>query len=244
MSDDSHPVLTTVGLAAVALGVLMVVQPSVAAGIGVGYAAALVVGLLALVQGVRVAIARRASEIRGAETPDVEAVEAMPTPGHEFDHAVARLGSGPRRVVIRERTDLRERLEDAAITAVADSENCSREEAVERIESGRWTDDPHAASLLGGDDVASPPLFDWVKVATSGESTFQYRARRTADAVARVAGVTPDESEGEGDGESGAEPSVEPDEDGDDLDSQTATDTDDRESAADRGRADERRAEA
>jgi hypothetical protein len=220
MSDDSHPILTTVGLAAVALGVLMVVEPSLAAAIGVDYAAVIVVALLALVQGFRVARARQASDIQSAETPDVETVETMPTPGDDFDRTVAQLGSGPRRVRIRERANLRETLEDAAITAVADRENCSREEAVERVEQGTWTDDRHAASLLGKSGAPSPPIIERMKVAASAESTFQYRIRRTADAVARVAGVTPDEAdenEENGEGEAETENGGTDDETPDDL---------------------------
>ncbi|WP_115865421.1 DUF308 domain-containing protein [Halorussus litoreus] len=193
--NDDHPVLTTVGIAAVALGVLMVVQPGLAATIGVDYAAVLLIGVIALVQGLRVARARQRSEIRSAETPDVETVETMPTPGDEFDETVASLRSGPRRVLIRERADLRETLEDAAITAVADRENCSREAAGELIEDGSWTDDVHAAALLGGSAAPSPPLFDRLKLAASAQSSFQFRVRRTADAVARAADVVADEDD-------------------------------------------------
>ena len=195
MSDDDHPVLTTVGVATVALGVLMVLQPGLAAAIGVDYAAVLLVGLIALVQAVRVARSRQDSEVRGAETADVETVESMPTPGEEFDRTVATLRSGPRRQLIRDRADLREEVAAAAVTAVADRENCSPEEAEERIEAGTWTDDPHAAAFLGGADAERPPLFDRLKLAASPETRFQHRVGRAADAVARTAGVTDPETE-------------------------------------------------
>ncbi|WP_135851997.1 DUF7269 family protein [Halorussus salinus] len=189
--QNSHPILTTIGVVAVTVGLLMLFVPGFAAAIGTGYAAVTVVGLLALMQALRVGRSRMATELDAAETDDVETVEAMPTPGDEFDRAVAELRSGPRRNLIRERADLRETLETAALTAVADRENCSREEARQRVEAGTWTDDPHAAALLGGDDAPSPPLFDRLKIAASTESPFQYRIRRTADAVARKAGVEP-----------------------------------------------------
>ncbi|WP_135828537.1 DUF7269 family protein [Halorussus halobius] len=187
--DGGHPLLTTVGVAAVAVGVLFVVQPGLAAAVGVDYAAALLVGLIALVQAARTVQARRASDVRGAETPDVEAVETVPTPGDEFDETVADLRSGPRRVLVRERADLHDRIEEAAVTAVAERENCSREAARERVADGTWTDDIHAAAFLGGDDAPNVPLVDRLKLAASAESTFQLRLRRTADAVARTAGV-------------------------------------------------------
>jgi len=193
MTDrDDHPILTVLGVVAVALGLLMAVQPRLASAVGTGYAAVTVVGLLALVQGIRVARSRQATDLQAAETPDVETVESMPTPGDEFDEMVAQLRSGPRRVLIRERADLRDALEEAALTAVADRENCSREQAAEALDAGTWTDDVHAAAFLGGADAPSPPLLDRVKIAASGESPFQLQIRRTADAVARTAGIAAD----------------------------------------------------
>ena len=190
MSDDrDHPLLTLVGLAAVTLGVLMVVQPGLAAAVGTDYTAVTVVAFLAVVQALRVARARKATEVRSAETPDVESVEAMPTPGDDFDREVAALRSGPRRTMIHKRADLHEALKATAITAVANRENCSREAARERIEAGTWTDDVYAASFLGGTEAPNPPLLARVKVAASGLSAHQFHIRRSADAVARVAGV-------------------------------------------------------
>lgn len=198
MSDDSHPILTLVGLVAVGVGVLMVIRPGLAATIGTDYAAVTVVGLLALAQGLRVARARKAAELRAAETPDVETVETMPTPGDSFDRQVAELRSGPRRSVIRKRANLRETLEAAAVTAVADRENCTRERARERIEAGTWTDDVHAAAFLGGTEAPTPPLLDRVKIAASTESAHQFRVRRTADAIAQVAGIADEGGTDEG----------------------------------------------
>lgn len=194
MSDD-HPILTAVGVVAVAIGVLAILQPGLAAAIGTSYGAVTIIGLLALVQGIRIARARQASELRGAETPDVETVETMPTPGDEFDREVVELRSGPRRSIIRKRVDFMEELEKAAVTAVADRENCSRDRARERVEAGTWTDDVHAAAFLGGAEAPNPPLLDRVLVAARSESPFQFRIRRTADAIARVAGVTEDGDE-------------------------------------------------
>jgi hypothetical protein len=205
MTDDSsHPILTAIGVVAVAVGLLLTFVPGFAAAIGTGYAAVTLVGLLALVQAVRVARSRTATELHAAETDDVETVEAMPTPGDEFDRTVAELRSGPRRVLIRERADLRETLESAALTGVADRENCSREEARERVDAGAWTDDPHAATFLGGPDAPSPPLTDRLRIAASAQSPFQYRIRRTADAAARKAGVEPGDESGSGAGDDGS----------------------------------------
>ena len=184
--EDDHPVLSAVGIAAAGMGVLMVVDPSFAALVGTGYAAVTMVGLLALVQGYRVVRSRRASDVIGAETPDVETVPTVPTPGEEFDELLASLRSGPRRKTIRQRSELQETLEELALTTVAHRENCSREAAAEYLRDGTWTGDPHAAAFFGGSDVSRPPLVDRLKLAASTESRFQHRARRTADAIARL----------------------------------------------------------
>jgi hypothetical protein len=199
-NQNDHPILTAAGIVAVAVGLLFVFRPRLASAIGTGYAAVTMIGLLALVQAIRIARSRQATDLQAAETPDVETVESMPTPGDEFDEMVAELRSGPRRVLIRERADLRDALEEAALTAVADRENCSREQAADRLDAGTWTDDVHAAAFLGGADAPSPPILDRVKIAASGESPFQFRIRRTADAVARTAGVVDDTNDSDDEG--------------------------------------------
>jgi hypothetical protein len=203
--SKAHRILTLVGLLAVGLGVLMVFQPGFAAAIGTDYSAVTVVGLLALVQGLRIARARKASELQAAETPEVETVETMPTPGDDFDREVAELRTDLRRSVIRKQANFRETLEAAAVTAVADRENCSRDQARELIEAGTWTEDAHAAAFLGGADAPSPALLERMKVIASAESVRQFGIRRTADAIARVAGVTDESgSESKSVSESGA----------------------------------------
>lgn len=189
MSDDAHPLLATLGLLAVGAGVLLVARPGLAATIGTDYAAVTLVAVLALVQCLRVVRARRASEVRTARIGDVETVESMPTPGEEFDRMVEEIHAVPRRVSIRRQDDVRETLEGAALAAIARRENCSRDRAREHVAAGTWTDDVHATVFLGGEGAPTPSLVDRLTVAASGHSPPQFRIRRTADAVARTAGV-------------------------------------------------------
>jgi hypothetical protein len=197
-----HPVLTAIGVAAVGLGILLVVQPRLAAAIGADYVAVTVVGLLAIVQAVRVVQRRRSTEIRGAETPDVETVETVPTPGEAFDDRVAALRSSTRRSRVRERDDIREQLAETAITAAARARNCSRAAARERIEAGAWTDDRYAAAFLAGPDGPSLPFRSKLRFVAGPESLGQHQMRRTADAIARLAGVDGAETDAAPRGES------------------------------------------
>lgn len=200
MTDDEHPVLVAGGLVAAGVGLLLVFRPGLAAAIATGYAAVTLLGLLALVQFLRVARARRRSEIHLAGTDDVETVEPMPTPGDDFDRQVEELHSGPRVADVRRTNDLRETLATYAIDAIVEREHCSRDRAVEHLEAGTWTDDVHAATFLGGEEAPTPELRDRLRVAASRQSTAQFRLRRTADAIARTAGFDDGDVDGETDG--------------------------------------------
>jgi hypothetical protein len=151
--------------------------------------AARLVGVLALLQGLRVARARRHSDIEQAALPDPEAIRRMDTPGEDFDDQLLALGSGRGRGTVRKRETVRSRLEDAALTAIAARENCSRERARERLEDGTWTDDPYAAAFFSDRVEHSPSWREWLRRSLRAETPFQRRARRAAAAIADLAGV-------------------------------------------------------
>lgn len=180
--------LTLVGTVAAAVGLAMVFQPGLATAIGGSDTQIIIVGLLALVQGLRVANDRRGNQITGAETDDPEIVAPMPTPGHAFDERLSRVrAAGFGRA--RDRREIRTRLTDLAVEAVARDENCSREVARERVESGEWTDDPYAAAFLSNASTADVPWYAHVRNAIHREPRFQRHARHAVDALARYAEV-------------------------------------------------------
>lgn len=175
------------GLAALAYGAATAVEPDLAGLLVVSRLYVPLLGVLALLQGYRVVRRRRRSTIRGAETGDPELVVPTDAPGSTFDRRVATVADF-RRASVRERQRLRDHLRETAVAVVARHFDCSREEADARVEDGTWTDDPFAASFLGGRDVPSPPLLARLRHAFRAESRFQRDAVRTADAIVELAG--------------------------------------------------------
>lgn len=115
-----------------------------------------------------------------ATPPDPEDVRTAPVPGAEFD-AVVDDGVGLRERLFGDTHErVRGRLRETATQTVMRRENCGREQARGRVETGTWTDDRDAAAFVGGADGPSPPVTSRVKAALRGRSWFQHGARRTA----------------------------------------------------------------
>ncbi|MFB6154503.1 MAG: hypothetical protein ABEJ22_01320 [Haloferacaceae archaeon] len=172
-----------VGVATVVTGVYSVyVGP--AGPFDFDYTFVTLVGVLALVQGLRYGLGRRHTEFRAAETDDPELRYHVPVPGDDHDERFAVAGGWGYRARNRQRS-VREDLHRVAVETVTIRENCAPEEAEARVAAGTWTADPVAAAFLG-DDVPAPPLRDRLLAALSRDSSFVYRARRTVAAVAAL----------------------------------------------------------
>ncbi len=156
-----------------------------AAGIGV---ATLAVGLAAFLAGRDAATQTR--------TPDPERPVPVPAPGEPFDEAAGDWRCLLPLVGRERRASVRERLRRTAIDVVAVAEDCDRETATDRVDRGTWTDDDVAAAFLAGTRGSS------VRGGSSpgrrlapllrGRTPTGYRAERTVDAIASVAGVDPE----------------------------------------------------
>jgi len=126
----------------------------------------------------------RAGTVRQTEMPDAEGAQTVPSPGDGFDGLV-RDATGWR--ATGEREDVRERLREAAIDAVAKAENCSRYEAVNRVDSGGWTADAYAAAVVGGEGSPTLPLVTRLRYAIGG-SAFEVAVDRAVDEIETLAG--------------------------------------------------------
>ena len=183
MSD--RPLLTVAGVLAAAWGIAALFAPELAAVVDADYLFVRLVGALALLQGVRVVQERRHGAIDQAETGDPETTGSVPTPGREFDESLRRIHDGARKSRFKSRKRVRKQLESAVVDAIVQRESCSTEEATDVVKRGEWTDDPYAASFVGGPDPPRRPLRTLLRRSVGGETKYQRRARRTADAVAR-----------------------------------------------------------
>lgn len=178
--------LVAIAIVALAYGVATAFDPSLAGLVVINEFYVPLLGGLALVLGYRSLQRRRRTEIEGTETGDPEIVTPVEAPGMEFDRQVARV-TGYRRTTVQTRERVHDRLHETALAVVQRRLDCSREVALDHLEDGTWTDDPFAATFLGGEDVEDPPLFDRLRHALRSESKFQHEARRTADAIAALA---------------------------------------------------------
>lgn len=176
------------GVVALGLGAVALVEPGLIPLDPDRFVVSLV-GVLALVQALRVARSRYRDTVDEADTPDPERPVATPTPGDELETAATEfLG---RQRAFHYRTRIEDGLRTAARTVLTRYGPYSDAEARALLETGAWTDDPYAAGFLGDVDAPSPSLRSRIRGVLGDESSFQRSARRTVDEIAAKAGSTP-----------------------------------------------------
>jgi len=136
-----------VGALAVLIGLATLVWEGLAAALSLEWALVLLVAVVAGIQALRFVQQRRNTSLRATETPDPEQRYTAPTPGDDAEESLST-ASGWSRRGRRAKSSLRKRVGDAAIDAIVDATGCREDEAVRRIETGEWTEDPLAAWFL------------------------------------------------------------------------------------------------
>lgn len=122
--------------------------------------------------------------------PDVEFPLPTPAPGHEIDDALYRLTT-LRQGTTEIRDNLQERLGEVAVTVIRQRENCTREEAVQKLQEGTWTDNEYAAGFFGGGPSPSKSLAE--RAFGSNETVYERWISTTVDAIAERAQLVGDE---------------------------------------------------
>lgn len=122
----------------------------------------------------------REATLQQAETPTPERPVTAPAAGDAVDSALASRTALLPVVGADRRERLRRRLRDAAVETSVRFGERSREAAVERIETGDWTDDPEAAAFLAG---RSPGFEARVRALLRAEPWARRGARRAVTAV-------------------------------------------------------------
>jgi hypothetical protein len=195
-------VVVALGGAAALAGLAIAIRPSLTTGFSPTYVVVTLVGVLALLQAVGAALARRRGERRRADLPEVERRRSFPQPGTAFDERLAALPRWPGRRADRQRRIVRDELREVAEETLVRYGGLAPTEATERIESGTWTEDPRAAWFLAPDAAIGVPLTERVRDALGVEYAFGRRARAT---VAELAAYTRTERS-DGDGRTAVEP--------------------------------------
>lgn len=175
--------LAVAGVAAVAVGVLAALDRSVAAAISPTSTVVTLIGVLGVIQGVRYASARRERRRPAADPGEPERRAPAAVPGADLDERIARV-TDPSPGGYRTRSDLRERVREVAVAAVARDRNCSREAAATAVDDGAWTDDPAAAAFF--DTRSAYPLRVRLTAGVRGRSRYWYGLRAAVDEIGRI----------------------------------------------------------
>lgn len=179
-------VVAVVGVGAAIVG-LVSAFTSASFGFNLTYTFVTLVGLLAILQGVRYGLARRQLEFPEAETDDPEKRHEVPVPGDDFDDELAAASGWSMRSVSH-RQDLEARLRAAAVESLVAYEGYHREEATASVEAGRWTGDAVAAAFLAdaSADLPKRSLSSRFRSLFRRQSYFGYRVSRAVSAIAAV----------------------------------------------------------
>jgi uncharacterized repeat protein (TIGR01451 family) len=185
-APGGRDVLAAVGIVLAAVGVLTVVG-SPLGGLGVGEAAVMALGILALLNGLWLVRQRWRRDVDQAITGTPEEPREVPTPGTEFDRTLGYRAGGEQGRPFRDR--IRSRLDDVAEDVSAQfggTEAGGAETGTDAEGSDRWT-------YRTDDSRESGPLPRWlsggVRGVFGGESAFQRRVREAVDALLERAGL-------------------------------------------------------
>ena len=175
--------LVAVGVAAVAVGFVAAVDRGVAAALDPSTVVVTLIGLFGVVQGVRYANGRRNRERRTTDLGAPERRVRAAVPGDGLDDRIARMTTGPRGGY-QSRSEIRSRVRDVAVAAVARDRNRSPADAERAVESGAWTTDPTAAAFLSAE--RSYPLGVRLRAAATSRSRYEYGLSAAVDAIERL----------------------------------------------------------
>lgn len=175
--------LTLVGAVGVVFGFVILFQRGIAGLFDFSYSVVTLVGVLALVQGVRYGLARRGADRSRVDLGDPEMRYEVDAPGTEIDDRLRRT-SGFKHTSSRRRERLRGRIRDVAAEAVSRRESVSRRTADRLIADGSWTDDSVSTAFLA--EGGSYPISAYVRARIAGESTFAYGMRRAIEEIEGV----------------------------------------------------------
>ena len=172
--------LAILGIAAVAVGLVALFDRGVV--LGVDLRVVDVVGVLAVVAGIRYALAARATDRRRADIEPPEPRHRSAVLGDEVETALRATG----RDGVARRAELRRRLRGVAVDVLVAHGGYDRAAAEAAVDNGTWTDDPVAAGYLA--EPASLPPRMRVRNLLRRRSTVWRCVERALTAVEEVRG--------------------------------------------------------
>lgn len=180
---STRSVSSVAGVALIVVGFAMLFVPGLSALFPANELYLTLVGLGFALQTVRVVRGRLNNPYEQTETADPEISQELPTPGEEFDELLEAAGAA--RHSGAQRDTVRARLRAAAVAVIVRSEGVSREEAVAKLETGAWTDDPYAAAFFTG-RVEDSSFLGRVSLFDRTRSQYERWAKHAANEVVRL----------------------------------------------------------
>lgn len=176
--------LGAVGLIVLAIGLVLFFLPDIAIGMSAPIIAANVAAVLALILAFWTARERYRSAPNQTPVADVERPVSTPAPGQEIDRLIHRL-TRERQGRIEYREQIREAIGEIAVGVLMQRDKSSREEAMDRLREGTWTDDQVAVNYFtGGVAKSELSLFGQLRERFFGlETEFERQLRRTVAAI-------------------------------------------------------------
>jgi len=148
---------TVAGVLLAVFGLAVVYDAGIAGEFGLTENLTRFVGLVALAGAVLAARGPIQADQSRAESPTPETKVELPVPGGEIDDLLAQIDGDPLDHV-EELAELRERLRAVAVAVFTDRFGLQESTARGKLETGLWTDNPHAAAFFVGEYPDWAPL--------------------------------------------------------------------------------------
>lgn len=184
----AHRIGVAIAGAALVAGVVLLYSPGIAESVPIGLWIADVGAVFSILLGLWVAYTRYDVEYDFTPVPDIEFRLSTPAPGSDIDDLIYRLTEF-REGTIEYRQQVRERVVEIAIAVIRERQECSREQAIEQLEDGSWTDSSAAASFFigGGASTSASSLGESIRDRLfDTESDYRQQLRTTVEAIETI----------------------------------------------------------
>ncbi|MEE6211193.1 hypothetical protein U3A55_13670 [Salarchaeum sp. III] len=180
---NTRRVALAVGVAAVALGVTLVVAPGFAGAFSTNRTAVFALGGLAALLAIRALSTRRAASREAASLPEVESRVTFDRPGTDYIDRIREAASSR---LNRDARELRAELRETAVRVLTTYDGYTQDGAESALDAGTWTDDPYAAAFFAR-TTPPRPLRLQLRDVFRGTAAFDHRATRAVAELAAIA---------------------------------------------------------
>lgn len=140
--------LAGLGVLVAVCGIGLLLLPGLAASLATGLSVLYAMALVSFLYALSVADDRVRAEIEGHDVEERETGQSLPSPGIEFREEMALVRAQSSFDSQQLHQSVTEDLEEIAVQVLTRREGCSTERARDLLERGAWTDDPIAAEFF------------------------------------------------------------------------------------------------